>query len=463
MNNPSIFFDLETTDLNPMGQILNFCFLVVDEDFNITDEFSDLMRITRLQLPNPYAIRANRTDVLSHQKLALLTESDAMLKISEFINRYAANAGDNNVNLIGYNSSGFDLNYLRTSLIRNGIYPYFKVNNRDLMLVSKKLKASSEEFRDLLECCAQSYNQKINLKLETLCRAHGLLEGSQEHESRADVLLTIELAKTYLKKYGIDVRSYEPYEAKVLHEAPEGAVFECGEGSGGYNKRRTLLAFNNKNALWVDLDKFKGLKKKDEDTASAVRWYNYYKTPFFTEGTAVQDEVYLNLAREALSEFRGLTPENYFSDNPCDIEAFIYKISPDRIQQLRSVMTSDERKDDLSPEEMEIITRYKTANYRLGSGEDEAMCIALHNYSLYRYGGRAKTDKNSDDVFQEDVFSSAFHPTFNELVADIDKISNNADQETKSLMDSLRKFYLDSEIYQVAGKELEKIYRSKKS
>ena len=61
-----IFYDLETTDLNYCGQILNYAFVEVDEDWKEVSEFCGKVKISRTQLPNPYAILANRVNVLTH-------------------------------------------------------------------------------------------------------------------------------------------------------------------------------------------------------------------------------------------------------------------------------------------------------------------------------------------------------------------------------------------------------------
>ena len=81
----TIFYDLETSDRNPVGQIINYSFILVDERYEVLDELSGLIRISRLQIPDPGAILANRTDVIEHQKLANDSEPVALGKIRDFI------------------------------------------------------------------------------------------------------------------------------------------------------------------------------------------------------------------------------------------------------------------------------------------------------------------------------------------------------------------------------------------
>jgi exonuclease I len=130
----AVYYDLETSDKHAVGQILNYCFILVDDQLSLLDELSGLVRISRLQLPDPGAILANRTDVLAHQKRAHECEAEALGRIRCFIERCAQRASGN-VALVGYNSSRFDLGYLRTSFIRNGQDPFFggKTLARDLL------------------------------------------------------------------------------------------------------------------------------------------------------------------------------------------------------------------------------------------------------------------------------------------------------------------------------------------
>jgi len=81
----AVFYDLETSDKNPIGQILNYCFILVDSSLQIVDELSGLVKISRLQLPDSGAILANKIDVVDHQRLAADDERTAMGKIHAFL------------------------------------------------------------------------------------------------------------------------------------------------------------------------------------------------------------------------------------------------------------------------------------------------------------------------------------------------------------------------------------------
>ena len=71
-----------------------------------------------------------------------------------------------------------------------------------------------------------------------------------------------------------------------------------------------------------------------------------------------------------------------------------------------------------------------------------------------------KIDKFSDKTFEEGVYCEHFHPTFNELLEEIDRLHQNATENSdKSLLESLKEFYLTSDIFKAAGNELLKIKR----
>ncbi len=445
----SIFYDLETSDLNFIGQILNFSFIVVDAEWKVIDEFSSEIKITRLQLPRARAIAANRINVIEHQKKAKYTEASAMARIAEFLQDFVVNCGSSSGQLIGFNSANFDLPYLRTSLIRNGHSPYFKVHNRDLFILAQKLWITNEDFRKKILTYAEANSLTANLKLETLCKAHNLLEGKQLHESRDDVLLTIELAKNLLNLYGADVRSFEPYEGRTLHRKPRGSVYQVKTGIHKLEpvvSHYTLLQAENKSALWVDLDHLKKCMEGGKELKSAVRWIKFEAKIFITDGVEVLDPEYVALANQAQEEFKDLQIDNFFEKTTCDIEQFIYRIPFDSFRLLAKYMQDPKGSGQLSNDEKDLVKRYRLANYELGSGDDAKIYSALKEYAEYRYGGQAQLANTINTDLQGKENPKDFHPTIIDLIAEIDQVANE-DPDSASLMQSLGEFYRKSEIY----------------
>lgn len=460
----SIFFDLETTDLCPTGQILNYCFIAVGEDWKPGEECSGRIRVSRLQLPTAGAIAATKTDILKHQEEAEETEPQAMERIHRFLSGRVKTSGRSESNLIGYNSARFDLHFLRTNMIRNGFNPYFKLRHRDLYFAAKKLALSNPDFRALVGF-DRSDGEKPSLKLENLCTLHGLMTGDQAHESREDVLLTIRLAKEFAERYGLDVRSYDSYEAKPFHGLPKGTVLAACESpkAGEPNLRyRTLLSYNHRMALWIDIERYREAEKKGEDLKEAVRWFNYDRTPFFTSGEPVEDESLLHDAHHALGALSKVHVDNYFEPTECDIEAHIYRISPGRIDELRQIFRGEEPAKDLPPDEHALALRYRLANLEGRAVENEEAAKALREYALYRYGGSMPLAKQPEESPEKGRWCDEYHPNYQDLLYQLSEIIEES-PELAPLMNTLKRFYEESELVAVAGKALMEIPRREKT
>ncbi len=457
----ALFYDLETTDRNPIGQILNYSFILVDDRLQLIDELSGLVRISRLQLPEPGAILANRTDVIQHQKQAEDYERDAMRKIGDFIwscIRKAKGA----VSFVGYNSSRFDLQYLRTSLIRNGFNPYFdqKLSPRDLLHVVQKAYLTSGEFRERVREVRKG-EKKLSLSLETVSRALGLLEGLQAHESRADVLLTIRLAEWLKRETGFDVATYEAYEGLRLHTtAGTGAVYfaqepqyEMAERDFSLRTPHTLLCADHKKALWINLERYAVRQEP-----SCITWRSAQKSAFFVESQASTDRELQALARAAIKQFQGVTLHNFFRKSTCDVEQDIYRLDF-QAMDLYCRAVQENRKELLAalkaPEAKILFTRYRLAAPELNL-EDSATRDLFKRYAIYRYGGELQLSKNVEEGDRE--APGSHHARLSEMVTALEQnreaaLIQRADEDLK-LLQSLEAFYRQSEVVKVAGKEL---------
>lgn len=456
----SIFYDLETSDRNTVGQILNYCFILVDDDLNPIDELSGLVRISRLQLPEAGAILANRTDVIEHQKIAVDHERDAMKRIDAFLAGCIQRA-KGAVSFVGYNSSRFDLPFLRTSLIRNGYNPYYrqKLMPRDLLHVVQKGYLSCEPFRAKVRS-ARVGEKKLSLSLQTVGRALGLLDGVQAHESKADVLLTIEVARWLKREAGLDVATYEPYEGLKLHStAGTGAVYTVQEveydlastdfaSEGSF----TLLVCDHKRALWIDLDRY-----ANHRDPSAIRWRSAQKNAFFVSTQASQDRELQSLARAAIKQFSGVTLSNFFQKTTCDVEQDIYRLDFQALD-LFCQAVREGRKEVLAelaaPEARVLFTRYRLVAPELDLSV-KANRDTFKRYVLYRYGGELQLARTVEDREQQE---GTHHVTLQDMVNSLARSKDAAaiagNSEDLKLLDSLERFYRQSEVFQVAGSEL---------
>lgn len=443
----TVFYDLETSDFNPVGQILNFAFVEVDENWNMRSCLRDKIKISRLELPSPDAIAANKIDVIQHQAEATETEASAMNKIHTYLSGIIES---DDTRLVGFNSSRFDLHYLRTSMIRNGLNPYFggSVKYGDVFQVVKRLACDNQDF---ISKMSKHDSGMLNLSLEGVSRSLGLLkEGQiQDHESLSDVLLTIELAKVLAAEYSIDVRTYSSYEV------PSGKKFDAirtfhfsDESKTRYGDEYTTLALLSQNktqSLWINLKMF-----EEGRGDKSVFGYNKSSAFLFVKELVVDDAV-RELANRARQELSHIDFSNFYTEKSCDVEQFIYMLPMSEISGLfgaiwrRDLYLMKKTKDKFASQ---LYLRYLCKNAKL-----ESVHRHVKEYALYRYGGKLKINKdNPDSVAVDGVYSPDFHVTYKELLGRLDSLSQK--EELRSLMVSLRKFYEEGDMFKVAGEQL---------
>lgn len=459
----SIFFDLETSDLHFVGQIINYAFITVDDDWNEISRLTGNVKISRNQLPVPRAILANRVNIIEHNDGNVDEEHIAMLKIRQYLEKIYTESPEP-VALIGYNSCRFDLGYLRTSMIRNGLSPYigYDIKYKDVLYPTQFLATQKDcNFLDRIKDSDGNYE----LRLESVSQNMGILDGAQLHESTFDVELTIKLARYYIEEYDLDVRFFESYQGRgneknsiVRKVYPDKDVKYHKEHGEAGNAYVACLLSNKRYAIWVDLEKYeKGLGR------DSLSWCHKDNSSFFIE-SKIEDREDLQLVYEkAKKEFSDLTFDNFFPKKNCDIEQFIYDISFEEIEALNVAIWY--KKIDMlrlldSSNALRVYKRYLLRTRGLPEQTDKALFL---KYALYRYGGRFKISKwNPDSVYEEGVYNADFHDTWNELILDINTLIEESDNdEDIGLLNALKQFYYESDVYKIAGKELELINRSK--
>jgi hypothetical protein len=457
----AVFYDLETSDKNPLGQIVNYCFIYVDDQLAPIDEISGLIKLSRLQIPDPGAILANRTDVLKHQTLAQDYEPEAMLKISDFLNSCIIRA-KGAIALVGYNSGRFDLGYLRTSLIRNGFNPYFdqQLVPRDLLHSVHKAYLTFPKFRAAI-LKQRGGEKKLSLSLQTVGHALGLLEGGQAHESREDVVLTLKLAEWLRRECDIDPTVFEGYEGIKLHStARTGTVYfqeqpeyELDVGKISVSTPVTLLDASSKAGLWIDLERYASKRSPE-----CIMWRSAGKHPFFVKPQASDDSELRSLARAAINQFKGIALRNFFKKTNCDVEMDIYRLDFDNLGlYVRAVQANDRKLLDqcTMPEAKVLWTRRLLASPR-ASINDPKTAEMLRQYALYRYGGELQLARNVSEKDKE--IEGAYHPLLSDMVLRLTQsreaaaINHNVDDQR--LLDSLERYIRESDIALVAGERL---------
>lgn len=449
----TIFFDLETTDLNTVGQILNYAFVEVDSDWNITSMLRDKIKISRTQLPSPGAILATRTDIFEHIAEAKDPEHIALARIQKYISDIVE---WKETRLVGFNSNKFDVPYLRTSMIRNGLNPYFggSIKYGDVLHVVRRLACDNTEFSSKLQ---KREDGRPIFRLESVTKSLGLLDPSeiQAHESLSDVMLTIKLAKYLAENYGIDVRTYSSYEINnsrfdVVKVFPY--TDETGQKVADEYCYFTVLEQNKTQSLLINLKKF-----EDGTHKGAVSWYNKNTSALYVQ-EYIKDVDLRRRADEARDALSDVNLQNFWPPKNCDVEQFIFMMPINQISALYDAVWRRDLyliKETQSKYASQLYLRFLCNTADLDQVEPQ-----LKDYALYRYGGKLKTDKeNFDAQYQPGVYSKSFHPTYNELIAQIDELAKVPENE--HIMSQLKKFYETSTIRAVAGKELLAINRNK--
>ena len=180
-----LFYDIETTGLNrAFDQVLEFAAIRTDSDLNELDRFTTTIRLRPDVIPSPSAILVNR---LRPEAARGRCEVDALREIHAQLNRPETTS-------IGYNSIGFDDEFLRFSFHRNLLPPYTHqfangCRRMDLLPVTIMYwlyRRGPLQWPDV--------NGKASLKLEEIGAANGLFTG-QAHDALSDVEASLRLAR----------------------------------------------------------------------------------------------------------------------------------------------------------------------------------------------------------------------------------------------------------------------------
>lgn len=181
-----LFYDIETTGLSkPFDQVLQFAAIRTDENLQELERHEFRIRLSDGVIPSPGALLTHRMGI--HDIQQGVSEFGAITAIHRIMNTPGTLS-------LGYNTLGFDDEFLRFSFYRNLLSPYtHQFANRcgrmdiypvTLMYYLFKNTALKWPVTD----------GKLSLKLENLNAANHFFEG-QAHDAMTDVLVTLALAK----------------------------------------------------------------------------------------------------------------------------------------------------------------------------------------------------------------------------------------------------------------------------
>ena len=394
-----IFYDLETTRREFFGEILTAYFVLTDANFQPLNGF-DLklsIRVSALEIPDPEAIQVNQIRLLEHQASAI-PEYEAARLVSAFIERCFEKIEGGLLFLTGFNSSEFDLPFLRTFLIRNGINPYFSGNLKtaDVMLFARYLAYGDPDFPHTV--VSGKYGEYSSFSLENLLRAFDLLEGEQTHDAKEDVLLTLKLARKLAGKYSVSMSEIFSLPLPQMNFSIYDG-FNVEEGNAVPRKKHySLINLQRSSLLAADLERF-----KERPDASAVKYFNLGKQcPRYVEESMPEDLA--DLLPEVKEKFSGVTVSNFFTTTICDIEQDIYRLPIEMIATLGQRIRGETTVSPANQDFRALFRRYRLRNDNPSALEEKERIhfnTALREYFRQRYGHGLILNKSAPPVYSE--------------------------------------------------------------
>ncbi len=190
MTKTYLFYDIETSGLNKaFDQVLQFAAIRTDRQLSEIERVIIKVKLRPDVIPSPGAVITNR---IPFKDLAAgLCEYEAIRQIHQLINQ-----GD--TISLGYNSLGFDDEFLRFSFHRNLLPPYthqFQNGCRRMDLLPITVMFWLYR-KDVISW--PHINAKPSLKLEHISKANQLA-GGPAHEAIVDVEASLELARRFFK------------------------------------------------------------------------------------------------------------------------------------------------------------------------------------------------------------------------------------------------------------------------
>ncbi len=189
MTTSFLFYDLETTGLNPcFDQILQFAAIRTDLSFNELERIELQVKLNPFVIPHPMAMMTHGMSIEDMQNG--ISEYEAILKIHALLNTPGTIS-------LGYNTLGFDDEFLRFSFFRHLLTPYtHQYANACGRMDLYPITLLYHLFKPDILNWPQSSTGKVSLKLEALNQANQLAAG-QAHHALSDVEATLALAKKF--------------------------------------------------------------------------------------------------------------------------------------------------------------------------------------------------------------------------------------------------------------------------
>jgi exodeoxyribonuclease-1 len=276
-----LFYDIESTGLNKaFDQVLHFAAIRTDLNLEEIERYDIKVKL------NPDVVPAPRATITHHIGIAEsaqgLPEHQAILQIHQLLNHPGTIS-------LGYNTLGFDDEFLRFSFYRNLLTPYThqfanQCSRMDLYPIAVMYYLYKNEIIKWPEV-----EGKPSLKLENINVANQLIDG-RSHHAMVDVEVTLALAKHFFKAremwdYVVSyfTKNIDQQRAQQLPFELERAGIQHYEGLMLYGKIGAAdlyqapvmhlgmsLPYKNQ-SLWLRLDTL-NLREATTDTIAETTW-----------------------------------------------------------------------------------------------------------------------------------------------------------------------------------------------
>jgi len=186
-----LFYDIETTGLNKaFDQVLQFAAIRTDLELNELERYELKVKLNPDVTPSPYAVITHHIGIKESREG--MTEIEAIKQIHQWLNHPGTIS-------VGYNTLGFDDEFLRFSFYRNllPVYTHQYANQCSRMdiypmtIMYYLFKNATLQWPKKAE--------KISLKLEDLNAANAFFSG-RSHHAMTDVEITLELSRCLYKE-----------------------------------------------------------------------------------------------------------------------------------------------------------------------------------------------------------------------------------------------------------------------
>jgi exodeoxyribonuclease I len=193
MQKTYLFYDIETTGLNKcFDQIMQFAAIRTDSELNELERYNIFVKLNSDAVPSPQAIITHQISLTKLEQIGI-SEYEAIKQIHSLLNAP-------NTTSIGYNTLGFDDEFLRFSFYRNLLPPYThqyanNCNRMDLYPMTVMYFLFKKEIINWPQI-----NDVPTLKLEHLNSSNNFSVGNA-HDAMVDVEVTLALARTLIKEH----------------------------------------------------------------------------------------------------------------------------------------------------------------------------------------------------------------------------------------------------------------------